>query len=196
MCDLLSLQKLSVGQTPRLCILPSKSYSKINKKIIYSLSFFAHSLCFLTVLDCQGVRELIREGVIPKPWLVGLDCSRGREQSDHWSDLPLNCILYIPFSIFGYSSNICIDSLDLMDSKVTLGTLKYSRFFLSSSSFRDHTPGTDLFYHPSLTLFGFVKRWSERFILFLCFAFRPNYVKSYIPTNRSHCHFGCYYPNP
>ena len=29
-CDLLPLKKLSVGQGPRLCNLPSKSYSKIN----------------------------------------------------------------------------------------------------------------------------------------------------------------------
>ena len=41
---------------------------------------------------------------------------------------------------FAYSSNIFIVSLDLMVSMLVLGTLKYSRIFLSSSSFRDHVP--------------------------------------------------------
>ena len=39
------------------------------------------------------------------------------------------------FSIFPYSSNIFITSLDLMDSILVMGTLKYSRFPLSFSLF-------------------------------------------------------------
>ena len=101
--------------------------------MIYSLSFLSPFLCFLTLLGCQVVRELIRGDEGHKAGRVGVGVSP-------WSDLPLNRIRYIPFSIFAYSSNIFIASLDLMDSMLTLGTLKYSRFSLSSSSCRDRAP--------------------------------------------------------
>jgi hypothetical protein len=63
----------------------------------------------------------------------------GRDEVPPRSDLPLNRILYIPFSIFAYLSNIVIVSLVRIESILEEGTLKYSRFSLSSSSFRDHT---------------------------------------------------------
>ena len=68
----------------------------------------------------------------------------GRAEVPPRSDLPLNRILYIPFSIFAYSSNIVIASLVRIDSTLAEGTLKYSRFSLSSVSFRDRTPATKL----------------------------------------------------
>ena len=91
------------------------------------------------------MRELIRGGVVPKdsrttvsPWsdlpLVG------RPEVFPWSDLPLNRVLCIPFSIFAYSSNIFMTILDRMGSTLVEDTLKYSRFFLNSSSFRDRVP--------------------------------------------------------
>ncbi len=64
----------------------------------------------------------------------------GREEVPPGSDLPLNRILYIPFSIFAYSSNIVIDNLVRIESMFAEGTLKYSRFSLNSSSFRDALP--------------------------------------------------------
>ena len=85
--------------------------------------------------DYQTVRELIRGVVVPKDGRVGVP---------PWSDLPLNRTLYIPFSIFAYSSNIFITSIDLMVSMLSLGTLKYSRFFLIYSSFMDRDPSTKL----------------------------------------------------
>ena len=69
-----------------------------------------------------------------------MDSKAGRVGVSPWSDLPLNRILYIPLSIFAYSSNIFIASLDLMVSMLVLGTLKNSRFFLRSSSFMDRAP--------------------------------------------------------
>jgi hypothetical protein len=60
------------------------------------------------------------------------------------SALPLNRILYIPFSIFAYSSNMVIASFVRMGSKLAEGTSKNSRFFLSSASFRDRAPVTKL----------------------------------------------------
>ena len=108
----------------------NKSY-KHKTKIIYSLTFFSPCLCFVTLLDCQTVRELIRGDEDPKGGQVGLP---------PWSDLPLNHILYYPLVYFAYSSYIFRASLHMMDFMLSLGTWKYSRFFLSSSSFRDHTP--------------------------------------------------------
>ena len=52
----------------------------------------------------------------------------GRAEVTPRSDLPLNRILYIPFSIFAYSSNIVIASLVRIESMLSEGTLKYSRF--------------------------------------------------------------------
>ena len=92
------------------------------------------------------MRELIRGDVDPRSGQVGVSV---------WSDLPLNRVLYIPCSIFAYSSNIFISNLDLMDS-IALGTLKNSRFFFNSYSFSDRVPvlpfsrdEDDLFYDPS-----------------------------------------------
>jgi hypothetical protein len=100
------LSKHSVGQTPRLCNLPSKSYSdNINvpytggndlvkesgkpfngmskkfyiKQILIIPLPFSLSLCFLTLLDCPAVRELIRGGVGPHTWEAGVS---------PWSDVP------------------------------------------------------------------------------------------------------------
>ena len=61
--------------------------------------------------------ELIRGDVGPRAGRVGVSS---------WSDIPSNRILYIPFSIFLYSSNIFIANLDLMESMLALGTLKNS----------------------------------------------------------------------
>ena len=145
-----------MGQTPRLCSLPSKSFSNnINvpftgggnlvkesgkpfngilyssrhkTDINYSSPFFSLSLRFLILLGWQAVRELKRGGVGPhagqagaSPWwdLPGA----WRAEVPPWSDLPLDRILYIPFSIFAYSSNIFIANLDLMSSMRALGTL-------------------------------------------------------------------------
>ena len=66
----------------------------------------------------------------------------GRVEVSPSSVLPLNRVLYIPFSIFVYSSNIVIGSLVRINSTLAEGTLKYSRFSLSSSSFRDRAPAT------------------------------------------------------
>ena len=62
------------------------------------------------------------------------DCERrgdvgpraGRVGVPPWTDLPSNRILYIPFSIFAYSSNIFIANLDLTDSMLAVGILKNS----------------------------------------------------------------------
>ena len=77
------------------------------------------------------MRELIRGDVVPRVGRVGVT---------PWSDLPSNRILYIPLSIFAYSSNIFISDLDLIDSILTMGTVKNSRFFCTSFSFSDCTP--------------------------------------------------------
>jgi hypothetical protein len=66
----------------------------------------------------------------------------GRAEVSPGSDLPLNRILYIPFSIFSYSSNIVIANLVRIESMLEEGTLKYSRFSLNSTSFRDRVPAT------------------------------------------------------
>ena len=98
-----------MGQTPRLCSLPSKSFSNnINvpftgggnlvkesgepfngmskKKVLgiktdinYSSPFFSLSLRFLILLGCQAVRELIRGGV---------DSQAGQAGASPWLDLP------------------------------------------------------------------------------------------------------------
>jgi hypothetical protein len=67
----------------------------------------------------------------------------GRVEVPPGSDLPLKRILYIPFSIFAYSSNIVIVNLVRIESMFTEGTLKYSRFSLNSASFRDRAPARD-----------------------------------------------------
>jgi hypothetical protein len=68
----------------------------------------------------------------------------GRAEVPPRSALPLNHVLYIPFSIFAYSSNIVISSLVRINSMLAEGTLKYSRFSLSSASFRDRAPAMKL----------------------------------------------------
>ena len=68
----------------------------------------------------------------------------GRAKVPPRSALPLNRVLYIPFSIFAYSSNIVIASLVRINSMLAEGTLKYSRFSLSSASFRDRAPAMKL----------------------------------------------------
>jgi hypothetical protein len=66
----------------------------------------------------------------------------GRTEVPPGSGLPLNRILYIPFRIFAYSSNIVIANLVRIESILVEGTLEYSRFSLNSVSFRDHVPVT------------------------------------------------------
>ena len=98
-----------MGQTPRLCSLPSKSLLIIlmfllrvvvylvkesgepfngmpKKKVLgiktdinYSSPFFSLSLRFLILLGCQAVRELMRGGVDPHA---------GQAGASPWSDLP------------------------------------------------------------------------------------------------------------
>ena len=72
------------------------------------------------------MREWIRGGVVPKvgrtgvsPWSDLPVPLAGRTEVTPWSDLPLNRILYIPFGIFTYSSNMFISSLDRMGSILT-----------------------------------------------------------------------------
>ncbi len=52
----------------------------------------------------------------------------GAESIWSWSPLffghPLNLVLYMPFRIFSYSSNILKTNFDLMDSMPACGTLK------------------------------------------------------------------------
>ena len=115
-------------------------HRRITSKIMYVKLLrpspsFAPSLCFLTLLVCQTVSRLIRGNVGSRTELVGVP---------PWSDLPLNRILYIPFNIFAYSSNIFIANLDLMDSMLAWGTLKNSKFFFSSSSLSDRAPAMKL----------------------------------------------------
>ena len=90
------------------------------------------------------MRELIRGGVVHQagqagvsPWsdlpLAGRSevppttsdlPLAGRAEVPPWSGLPLNRILYIPFSIFAYSSNIFITSFARMGSTLPEGTSK------------------------------------------------------------------------
>ena len=95
------------------------------------------------------MRELIRGDVVPQAGQAGVSPwsdlpLAGRVEVFPWSDLPLNRILYIPFSIFAYSSTIVIASLVRIESMLAEGTLKYSRFSLSSVSFRDRAPSMKL----------------------------------------------------
>ena len=53
-------------------------------------------------------------------------------------------LLYIPLSIFAYSSNIFIASFARMDSILAEGTSKKVKFFLSSSSLSDRAPAMKL----------------------------------------------------
>ena len=103
-------------------------------KINYSLSLFSPSMCFLTLLDCHPVRELMSGDVVPKGGRSGVSPwsdlpLTGQTEVPPWSDLELNYILYhmIPFSIFAYSSNIFITRFVRMGSTLVEGTLKYSR---------------------------------------------------------------------
>ena len=61
---------------------------------------------FVRLSDCERVNEGRRTTTTVGP-------KTGRVGVVPWSDLPLNRILCIPFSIFAYSSNIFITSLDL-----------------------------------------------------------------------------------
>ena len=77
------------------------------------------------------MRELIRGGVVLKTGQTGVSPwsdlpLADRSEVPPWSDLPLTRILYIPFSIFAYSSNIFIASFVRMGHESTLveGTLK------------------------------------------------------------------------
>ena len=56
------------------------------------------------------------------------------------ADFPLNLILYMPFRILSYSSNILKANFHRMDSKLVCGTLKKSKFFLRSCSFSERAP--------------------------------------------------------
>jgi hypothetical protein len=72
----------------------------------------------------------------------------GTESVWSWVPLPfghpLNLVLYIPFRIFTYSSNILKASFDLMDSISYCGTMKWARFSCRSSFFRDRVPDMKL----------------------------------------------------
>ncbi len=57
---------------------------------------------------------------------------------------PLNLVLYMPFRIFAYSSNILKANFDLMDSMPACGTLKKARLSCRSCSFRDLAPAMKL----------------------------------------------------
>ena len=130
-------------------------------------------LVFLTLLVCQSVKELRRGGVGPRSGQVGLP---------PWSDLPLNRVLSIHFSIFAYSSNIFITNLDLMGSILALGTLRNTRFVFSSSSFCDRAPAmkltcsTILVVYPSLVLHFSTQCGSEGCILFFYCTFITYYI--------------------
>ena len=119
----------------------------------YTLLLFSllpRSLLFLILLGFQGVRELMRRGVGAPAGRAGAsrrsDFSEiGRtEELPRSPGLPLNRILYMPFRTFAYSSKIVIDSLVLIGSMLAEGTWKYSRFSLSSASFRDRAPAIKL----------------------------------------------------
>jgi hypothetical protein len=116
---------------------------------LISFSLLPLSFLFLNLSDYHVVRELMRGGMGSRAGWAGtslwLDLPvSGRVEVPPGSDLPLNRILYIPFSIFVYSSNNVIANLVRSESMLVEGTLKYSRFALSSSSFRDRAPTTKL----------------------------------------------------
>ena len=50
---------------------------------------------------------------------------------------PLNLVLYMPFRIFAYSSNIIKANFDLMDCDVCFRDLEVGRLSCKSFSFRD-----------------------------------------------------------
>ncbi len=58
---------------------------------------------------------------------------------------PLNLVLYMPFRIFAYSSNILKTNFDLMQSMPVCGTLKQVRLSCKSPSSRDLAPAVKLF---------------------------------------------------
>ena len=96
------------------------------------------SFRFLNLLGCHTVRELMRGGIGSlsgrtgaSPWSE-LPVS-GRAEVPPESGLPLKRILYIPFRICAYSSNIVIANLVRIESMFAEGTLKYSRFSLNSA---------------------------------------------------------------
>ena len=75
------------------------------------------------------MRELIRGDVGHQDGQAGVSPwsdlpLAGRTEVPPWSDLPLNRILYIPFDIFVYSSNIFIASFTWMGSTLAEGTSK------------------------------------------------------------------------
>jgi hypothetical protein len=57
----------------------------------------------------------------------------------------MNLVLYIPFRIFAYSSNILKANFDLMESMSGSGTLKEVMLFYKSWSFRDLVPTMKIF---------------------------------------------------
>ncbi len=59
--------------------IPKKKVLGIKTDINYSSPFFSLSLCFLILLGCQAVRELIRGGV---------DSQAGQTGTSPWLDLP------------------------------------------------------------------------------------------------------------
>ena len=70
------------------------------------------------LLDCQDWREVMRGGEGPS----------GAVSIRSWSPLfvgrPLNLVLYMPFRIFVYSSNIIKANFDLVESMPVCGILK------------------------------------------------------------------------
>ena len=86
------------------------------------------------LLGCQAWMEVMRGDMGPpgaeSVWAYTL-MSLGR---------PLNLVLYKPFRMFAYSSNIVKDNFDLMDSMPACGTLKQARFFCKSLSLGERAP--------------------------------------------------------
>ena len=61
------------------------------------------------------------------------------------TDFPLNnLILYMPFRILAYSSNILSVNFDRMDSMLACGTLKKTKFLRKSRSFSERAPDMKL----------------------------------------------------
>jgi hypothetical protein len=65
----------------------------------------------------------------------------GRAEVPPRSDLSLNRILYIPFSIFAYSSNIVIASLVRIESMLVEGTLNLCAYFQQNKKKRGSREG-------------------------------------------------------
>ena len=60
------------------------------------------------------------------------------------ADFPLNLILYMPFSILTYSSNILKANFDRMDSMLACGTFKKPKFLVESCSLSERAPAMKL----------------------------------------------------